>query len=83
MDKISDEFAMLLDTVSKVSADLACDLLKDAGIPALQHGPDFDVAELGAAAHDALRGVSVFVPKRALEKARAVLAEAWDDFPAS
>jgi hypothetical protein len=69
--------ALLLDTVDKTTADLACSLLAAAEIPAYEHGPDFDVAELGSFAHDMLRGVSVFVPSEALGAARAVLDEAW------
>lgn len=79
MSSIEKDYALLLDTVTKVTADLACDVLKGSGIPTLQHGPDFDVAELGSAAHDFTRGVSVFVPNSAVERARAVLAETWGE----
>ena len=85
MTSTREEHALLLDTVPKVTADLACQVLEAAGIPSLLHGPDFDVAELGSAAHDTLRGASVFVPKSALEQARKALADAWgeDEVPAS
>ena len=73
----SDEHDLLLDSVDKVKADLAKGLLAEAGIPCLFHGPDFDVAELGTAAHQTLRGVSVYVPRGAREKAQAVLEAAW------
>lgn len=79
MSSIETDHALLLDTVTKVTADLACEILQGSGIPTLQHGPDFDVAELGAAAHGSARGVSVYVPKSALERARAVLAETWGE----
>lgn len=71
------DHALLLDTVDATTADLACDLLDGAGIPYLRHAPDFDVAELGAAAHAAVRGVSVLVPRSALEDARTLLDDAW------
>lgn len=77
MNDLSKDFALLLDTVDAVRADLASNLLDSAGIPNLQHSPDFDVAELGVAAHAAVRGVSVYVPKPAFESARAILQEAW------
>ena len=77
MEGASSEHDLLLDTVDPVTADLARSLLKEAGIPSLLHGPDFDVAELGTAAHQTLRGTSVYVPRGALERARAVLDEAW------
>lgn len=73
----SGEHDLLLDTVDKITADLAQGLLSAAGIPSLLHGPDFDMAELGTAAHQTLRGVSVYVPKGARERAQAVLDEAW------
>jgi hypothetical protein len=81
MSSIEKDHAQLLDTVSKVTADLACEILKGAGIPTLQHGPDFDMAELGSAAHDSARGVSVFVPHSALDRAREILAETWGEAP--
>jgi len=74
---IEDEYGLLLDTVDKVTADLACNLLQKEGIPTYQHGPDFDVVELGAAAHGMVRGISVFVPKDAVDRAQAVLDDAW------
>ncbi len=79
MGTSESEQALLLDTVEKTTADLACNLLREAQIPAVQQGPDFDVAELGAAAHDSVRGVSVIVPKAALEQARKVLRAAWGE----
>ncbi len=79
MSSIEKDYARLLDTVTKVTADLACEVLNGAGIPCLQHGPDFDMAELGAAAHGFVRGVSVFVPKSAVERARAILVETWGE----
>jgi hypothetical protein len=77
MTSPAGEHDLLLDTVDKTTADLARSLLQAAGIPTLFHGPDFDVAELGAAAHQTARGVSVYVPNGAREKAQAVLDEAW------
>ncbi len=71
--------ALLLDTVPSVTADLARNLLQAEGIPVVQHSPDFDVAELGVAAHGMLRGVSVYVPASALARAREILAEAWGE----
>jgi len=72
-----DEFALLLESVNKIEADLAQNLLKEAGIPSMTKGPDFDVAELGRSAHDMIRGQDLYVPASALERARAVLEHAW------
>lgn len=77
MSSLDEKFALVLDTVSAVKADLACNLLSAEGIPTYQHSPDFDVAELGVAAHAAVRGVSVYVPKRAREWALEILEDAW------
>ena len=69
--------ALLLDTVEKVTADLARNLLEAAGIPVFLDSPDFDIAEFGVEVHGMLRGMSVYVPASALERAREILAEAW------
>ena len=76
-----DDFAVLLEGSDRIEADLAKNLLAEAGIPCAMRGPDFDVAELGRAAHDMLRGTDVLVPASALEKARAILEEAWGKKP--
>jgi hypothetical protein len=73
MGSIREDFALLLDTVDALTADHACRVLADEGIPTYRHTPDFDVAELGAAAHNMLRGVSVLVPQAALERARKIV----------
>lgn len=77
MGRNDEDFALLLDGINTVEANLAHGLLEGARIPSLRHGPDFDVAELGRAAHDNLRGTSLFVPREALERAVAVLEAAW------
>jgi len=68
---------ILLDSVDGVTAQLARGILEEAGIPSMMKGPDFDVAELGRVAHDSIRGTSLLVPAMALERARALLDEAW------
>ncbi|MFT5052368.1 MAG: hypothetical protein ACI8QZ_003801 [Chlamydiales bacterium] len=70
---------LLLEGVNGIEGELARNLLTEAGIPCLSQGPDFDVAELGRAAHDMLRGQNIYVPAAALERARAILDEAWGD----
>ena len=77
MSKPEDDFALLVEGGNAVRLDLARNLLEEAGLPCLIHGPDFDVAELGFAAHAAVRHANLYVPTEALEKARALLAEAW------
>jgi len=72
-----DDFALLLEGVNTIEAGLAKNLLETAGIPSMTQGPDFDMAEMGRAAHDMVRGQDLYVPAAALERARAVLDEAW------
>ena len=71
--------SLLLEGASRVEIDLAQSLLKEGGIPSVVEGPDFDVAELGRAAHDMIRGQNLYVPTSTLERARAVLDTAWGD----
>lgn len=74
-----EDRAVLLEGASMVEVDLARGLLAEAGIPCVVVGPDFDVAELGRAVHDTIRGRTVVVPRSALARARAVLAAAWGE----
>ena len=72
-----DDFALLLEAPHPVAAELARDILEQAGIPSLLHGQDRDFAELGAAVHMAVARPDLYVPKPALDRARALLAEAF------
>lgn len=73
------EFVVLLSISTNFQAMLARDLLVEAGIPCLLEGPDFDVVELGQAAHDSARGRDVLVPRERADEARALLEEAWGE----
>ena len=73
------EPALLAEGLQWVQVELVCGLLEAEGIPFLVDGPDFDVAELGSMAHASLRSRQIYVPQTALERARAVLAEAMGD----
>ncbi len=75
MQPNSEEFAVLLEGINAYEAGMVRSLLDAAGIPSLAHGPDFDIAELGLAAHDVLRGTNILVPHTALESAKQVLEE--------
>jgi len=78
--RYDEEFAVLLEGINAFQADMAAGLLEGAGVPCMQHGPDFDVAELGRAAHAMLRGTSLLVPHSALARAQAILEEAgWGE----
>lgn len=79
MARMDEEFAVALDGLDGVSLSLGRNVLDAAGIPSLVHGPDFDMAELGRAAHDQIRGGKLMVPKSLAERARAVLREAWGE----
>jgi hypothetical protein len=76
MKRFDEEFAVLLEGINGLQAGMAASLLKDAGIPSMQHGPDFDVAEFGSAAHSMLRGTSLLVSHSALMRAKKVLDDA-------
>jgi hypothetical protein len=75
------DFDLLLEAVDPFAAEMAKDLLAEAGIPCLIHSPDFDVVELGKAAHDATRHPDLYVPKGTLARAREILEEARGDAP--
>lgn len=77
MTSPSSEFALLLSGADAVTIDLARELLESSGIPSVAHGPDFDFVELGRAAHDGVRHQDLYVPHSALDRAKAVLTEAW------
>ena len=77
MNRNDDHTAVLLEGASSTELGLAKNLLAEAGIPCVVQGPDFDVAELGAAAHQSVRGGDLLVPRSALEKARELLEAAW------
>ena len=79
MKKMDEEFALLLEAVDATEAGLAQSLLKAEGIPCVIQGPDFDVVELGRAAHDSARGTNVYVPHAAYEQAQTILKLAWGD----
>jgi hypothetical protein len=76
MKRFDEEFAVLLEGINGMQAGMAASLLEDVGIPTMQHGPDFDVAELGSATHSMLRGTSLLVPHSALTRAKKVLDDA-------
>lgn len=73
------DFDLVLEAATPADLELARQLLQDAGIPSLAHGPDFDVARLGSAAHGMVRRQNLYVPKGERERARAVLREAWGE----
>ncbi len=79
MERRSEEFDIAIDGLDGFSLAMARNLLDAAGIPSLGDGPDFDVAELGRAAHDQIRGSKLLVPKGAGERAKEILREAWGD----
>ncbi len=79
MSSPHDDFDRVLAAASPDALELARQLLAEAGIPSLAHGPDFDVAQLGSAAHNVLRRQDLFVPKGEGERARALLREAWGE----
>jgi len=72
------EFDLLLAAPTPVDAELAREILGEAGIPTFTHGRDRDFAELGAAIHSDLTRPDLYVPKGRRAEAEALLADAWD-----
>ena len=70
---------VLLSAPDPVKGELARGLLEEAGIPSVFHGPDRDIAELGAAVHMAFTRPDLLVPASAVEDAREVLRRAWGE----
>jgi hypothetical protein len=79
MKSLHPEFDLLLSAVDPFEGEMARSLLAGEGIPSMLRGPDFDVAELGVAAHAVVRHPDLFVPKGARGAARAILVEAWGE----
>lgn len=77
MGRFDRDYAVVADGLDGITLALGKNVLAAAGIPCLAHGPDFDMAELGRAAHDQIRGGALLVPHALLERARAALEEAW------
>jgi len=77
MGRPSEDYAVLLKGADIVELDLARGLLREAEIPHLVHGPDFDVAELGVVSHHMVRGSNLYVPRDLRGRARDVLRAAW------
>ena len=77
MSSIRNDFDLLLAAPDPTEADLARNLLEAAGIPSILQGQDRDLAELGASSHSTISRPDLYVPKGALERAQAILREAW------
>ncbi len=76
---MSEDKALLLESANRIQLELAAGLLREAGIPFVIEGPDFDMAELGRAAHNMIRGQNLYVPRSARARAAAILDEAWSE----
>jgi len=77
MTRMDQDYAPVLSGVDRLVGEMAKNVLAEAGIPSLLHGPDFDLAELGSLAHSRLRGLQVLVPRSAEALAKQVLEEAF------
>lgn len=75
MGRPSQDFDLLLRAPHPIEAELARGLLAERGIPAMLHGGDFDVAELGSVSHAMLRRPDLYVPKGTRELAEETLRE--------
>ena len=82
MPSPAKEFDLVLSGADPVTVELARNLLTAAGIPSLEHGPDFDVVELGAS-HDVVRHQDLYVPRGEKQRALDVLESAWGELPKS
>jgi Putative prokaryotic signal transducing protein len=73
-----DEFALLLAAPNPIEVDMAQELLASAGIPSVLHGDERLNLDSIAGSWRVSKRPDLLVPKSALERARAVLKEAWD-----
>jgi hypothetical protein len=78
MSSPRDEFALLLATPNPIEVDMAQDLLASAGIPSVLHGDERLNMYSIAGTWSVSKRPDLLVPKSALERARALLREAWD-----
>ena len=69
---------MLLAAPNSIEAQMARELLDEAGIPSILWGKDRDLAELGAVVHNVLTRPDLYVRKGERDRANAVLDKAWD-----
>lgn len=72
------DFDLLLEAPEPVEAQMAQNVLEQAGIPSMLHGVDRYFIELGYGTHFSTARPSLFVPRGARERALAVLRETWD-----
>jgi hypothetical protein len=72
------EFDLLLEAPTSVEADMAREVLGQAGIPTYLHGRDRDLAQFGVVAHNNLTRPDLYVPKGRRGEAQAILDETWD-----
>lgn len=77
--RLTDEFDVLLQAVDTIEGEMARDVLDQAGIPSMLHGPDFDVAELGFSGHTRVRRADLLVPRGTRAVARQLLVDAWGE----
>ncbi len=70
---------VLLAGLDHLRALLAENLLTEAGIPCMLHGPDFGAAEGGQAEHDDVFGRNLLVYWESVQAARELLQEAWGE----
>ena len=75
------DFDRVLISADPVTIELAQGVLSAAGIPSVANGPDFDVAELGRAAHDVMRHQDLLVPRGTQTRALDLLEQAWGKRP--
>jgi hypothetical protein len=75
------DFDLILESPDPIEAELARGILHAAGIPSYLHGQDRGFSDLGCAAHRFVSRPDLFVPRGAGERAREVLAAAWDRRP--
>jgi hypothetical protein len=77
----SQDHALLLAAPSRLTAELAMNLLSSAGIPSLVHPDDTGSPHGRAAATRLVSSVrpDLYVPKHEHVRARALLTEAWGE----
>ncbi len=80
MKKNGDDQAVLLIEPDWIDAQLAQNLLKEAGIPCILRTSNDTPLEFGLEGAPHLKRNDLMVPTALLAEAKAALARAWDDF---
>ena len=79
MPNSDEDHAILLAAPDWAEAQMAKNVLAEAGIPSLLREINSGLLECGPELQSAMHRPDLMVPRALLERARAALSEAWSD----